>query len=37
MENKNKIVQIYNEKVKNIKKHNKFYFAEDKPKISDRV
>ena len=33
--NKNNLVKVYRQKVKNLKKHNKYYFIDDDPKISD--
>ena len=35
MKNKDEILKKYNEKLSNLKKHNKFYFTDDNPKISD--
>ncbi len=35
MNDRSKISDQYKKKLKNLKKHNKFYFTEDKPKISD--
>ena len=35
MTNKPEIENLYKEKINLIKKHNKFYFQKDKPKISD--
>ena len=35
MSNKSKIKQLYEEKIKNIKKHNKYYFLDDAPEITD--
>ncbi len=35
MTNKSEIENLYKEKISLIKKHNKFYFQKDKPKISD--
>ncbi len=35
MNDRSKISNQYKKKLKNLKKHNKFYFTEDKPKISD--
>ena len=34
-ENKNNVLKIYKQKIKNLKKHNKYYFIDDDPKISD--
>ena len=35
MSNKSKIKQLYEEKIKNIKKPNKYYFLDDAPEITD--
>ena len=35
MSTKNEIINLYKQKVKKLKKHNKKYFAEDNPSISD--
>ena len=35
MSNKSKIKLLYEEKIKNIKKHNKYYFLDDAPEITD--
>ncbi len=35
MKKKDEILKKYNQKLSNIKKHNKFYFTDDSPKISD--
>ena len=35
MNKKNNLVKVYRQKVKNLKKHNKYYFIDDDPKISD--
>ena len=35
MDKNSKIIEIYKKKIKNIKKHNKLYFNNDKPEISD--
>ena len=35
MNNKKSIINEYKKKVAEIKKHNKFYFEQDNPKISD--
>ena len=32
---KKEIIKKYNQKIKNLKKHNKLYFIDDKPEISD--
>ena len=35
MDNKNKVTNDFKKKVKEIKKHNDYYFKDDNPKISD--
>ena len=35
MKDKKKIIQLYSQKIKALKEHNKYYFINDKPKISD--
>ena len=35
MKKKDEILKKYNQKLSNLKKHNKFYFTDDSPKISD--
>ena len=35
MNKKNNVLKIYKQKIKNLKKHNKYYFIDDDPKISD--
>ena len=35
MNEKKQIIKNYNKKLKNLKKHNKLYFADDNPKLSD--
>jgi DNA ligase (NAD+) len=35
MSEKSKIIKEYRIKVKNLKKHNEYYYSEDKPKIND--
>ncbi len=35
MDNKNKIINDYKKKIKELKKHNEYYFKDDNPKISD--
>ena len=35
MKNKKKIVKKYKEKIKELKKHNKLYFTDDNPQITD--
>ena len=35
MKDKKKIVKEYKEKIKELKKHNKLYFSDDNPKITD--
>ena len=35
MENKKKIINLHKEKIKNLKRHNKLYFTDDRPQISD--
>ena len=35
MKNKNEIIKKYKNNIENLKKHNNFYFNQDKPKISD--
>ena len=35
MENKKKIINLHKEKIKNLKRHNKLYFKDDRPQISD--
>ena len=35
MENKNKVTNDFKKRVKEIKKHNNYYFKDDNPKISD--
>ena len=35
MENKQKIKSVYKKKIKELKKHNEYYYDNDNPKISD--
>ena len=35
MKDKKKVIQLYSQKIKALKEHNKYYFINDKPKISD--
>ena len=35
MEKKNKIIKQFKKKIENLKKHNRLYFANDDPQISD--
>ena len=35
MRNKKEIINNYKENLKSLKKHNKFYFSYDNPKITD--
>ena len=35
MKSKNEIINDYKVKIKSLKKHNKLYFTDDNPKISD--
>ena len=35
MKDKNKIEQEFLKKLESLKKHNKFYFTDDSPRISD--
>ena len=35
MKNKKEIIKNYKKKLNILKKHNKYYFVEDNPKISD--
>ena len=35
MNKKNNVLKIYKQKIKNLNKHNKYYFIDDDPKISD--
>ena len=35
MNDQNKTIALHKKKLDNIKKHNKFYYINDKPKISD--
>ena len=35
MEDKESIKKIYNNYIKELKKHNELYYLKDKPKISD--
>ena len=35
MENKQKIKSVYKKKLKELKKHNEYYYDNDNPKISD--
>ena len=35
MEENKKIIKTYKEKIRFIKKHNKHYYSEDKPRITD--
>ena len=35
MKNKKEIIKIFNKKINFLKKHNKLYFTDDNPEISD--
>ena len=35
MKNKNEIIKLFKKKLNDIKKHNKLYFSEDNPEITD--
>ena len=35
MENKKQITALYKQKIKLLKKHNKLYFSQDNPEITD--
>ena len=35
MKNKKEIINDYKEKIKSLKRHNKLYYTDDNPKISD--
>ena len=37
MDRKFEIIDIYKKKISLLKKHNKLYFGEDNPEISDRI
>ena len=36
MKDKDKIKKKYNDKIKELKKHNKLYYLKDKPLITDK-
>ena len=35
MDEKNKIIEQFKLKIENLKKHNKFYYTDDNPRIKD--
>ena len=35
MKNKKEIIKLFNKKIKYLNKHNKLYFTDDNPEISD--